>query len=614
MRKHYTIFGAVVLLLCWAATGLADDGSFMQGKASVGAHYGDFTDTPDRVGEYVSLDGLTDLTADFVLDLLGGNTDTLYKVYVKYYDASTKGFAFSLDTPGYLSADFEYGSFAHNLGHDRLENLQAREGVPDGSGGFNPGGKQIYHTDNDPLGRYFMEYERFHGGVKVDLPFLEGGQVSLGYDDQRKHGWKQRMTIDHCAFCHVEGNTVRVDQRTKKWNAEVAGTFGRVSLNYDFARTDHADVSGETLHWWKDAVHPVNGGAGGEFGPRLLFEDVALPYAAGNDNEKLSHDVGAKVDLRRGGTLKGSYTHTTRENLGGNTAWNLATQNQSLKSTFDAAAFGYAVKLNRSLRLTARYLTYETKVDDYFIDLPNFRSHDAVGGNLDFDWTRISSLNRRVNQADVGLGWKIGKGRHLKIGWRHQVIERDAMAQSQTSYLFDGVNNGNAGATLVPSTAYENETTVDRLKLRYDARMGLKGNYNLTYAYTKVDKPFMNPTAMCEESLQGTNSPHVDAGPVGRLYYYQRLRHGNGTSLPTMAQKFTARGSYQLSPRTSVSGYLTWAKDKNDEMNIYEFQRDLVTPGVNLWTAPSDRMMLTMGWAFNKVESNANLCPPMFDG
>jgi len=603
MRKHKRFLGAVVLLLCWATTGLADDGdSFSEGEATVGAHVGEFGDMPDRVGEYVNLDGLSDLTADFILDMVGGNTDTLYRIYLDYYDASTKSFAFDLDTPNYVSADFGYRSFVHNLDDDLLQNLQAKEGVPQPDGTYNPGGKQIYNTDNDPLRRYYLEYERFHGNVKIDLPFVEGGAIRLGFDDQHKQGYKQKMTIDHCAFCHVEGNTVRVDQRTKKWTAAIDGTVGMVSANYDFARSDYADLSSENLHRWKNANHPVNGGSGGEFASRLLFEDTTLPYAAAADNEKLTHNAGLKLDLKGAGSLKGSYTYATRENL-----------KSRVKSKFNAAAFGYAVKLSPKMRLTARFLSYESKVDDYFVDLPNFRAGDAVGGNQNFDWTRISASNRQVNQGDLNLGWRLGKGRHLKVNWRYQVIDRNAMTQSQTTYLYTGAANGEIDQYL-PSTAQDNKTTINRIKLRYDARMGLKGKYNLSYVYTDVDQPFMNPTAMCEESLAGTPSTHVDAGPIGRLYYYQRARYGNGTNQPSQAHKATARGSYQLTPRTSVSAYFTYATEKNDEMNVYEYQRDMITPGVNLWTAPSDRVLFTLGWAYNKVASNANLCPPFFDG
>ena len=44
------------------------------------------------------------------------------------------------------------------------------------------------------------------------------------------------------------------------------------------------------------------------------------------------------------------------------------------------------------------------------------------------------------------------------------------------------------------------------------------------------------------------------------------------------------------------------------------FDRDLLTPGVNLWTAPSDNVLFTLGWTYNKVKSNANMCIPVFDG
>ena len=211
----------------------------------------------------------------------------------------------------------------------------------------------------------------------------------------------------------------------------------------------------------------------------------------------------------------------------------------------------------------------------------------------------------------------MAKGKHLKVNWRYKIIDRPAMTQSQTNYIFDGVNDGNAGIVETrTSEAFENKTTVNRIKLRFDSRLGMKGNYNLTYTFTDVDRPFMNPTAMCEESLVGTNSAHVTALPpvLDRIYYFQRERFGNGTNQAAQAHKVTGRGSYQISPRTSVNAFVTWAQDKNDEMNIYEYTRDLLTPGLNLWTAPSDNLLFTIGWTYNKVESNANLCVPIFDG
>jgi hypothetical protein len=587
--------------MCWTGIGFADDeGAFVEGTAEVGAHYRHFTDNPTRVGEYVNLNATKDLQADMYLDLFGGTENTLYNINLNYYDIATKSFDFGVNTKSIVAADFRYGSFVHNLDHDLMQNLQAKAG-----------GKQIYNTDNDPMARYFMEYEEFHGDIKLDLPFMTNGQVVLGMRDQRRSGYKQTMTIDHCAFCHVESNAQRVDQQTRIWKADVAGSFGAVSLNYDFAKTDFVDHARTNVHRWKKAIHPVFGAESldgatnylAEFGSRQQFSDVTLPYARTADNDKISHHAGIKVDLQHAGTLKGSYTNTNRKNY-----WT------GVEGKFDAGALGYAVRLSSKTRLTGKFLAYETKVDDVFVDLLPYREGRGAGGQ-DFDWTRISSANRKVYQGDLNLGWKVAKGRHLKVNWRYKIIDRPAMAQSQTNYIFGGVTNGSADIVETrPSTAFENKTTVNRIKLRYDARIGMKGNYNLTYTYTGVDKPYMNPTAMCEESVRGTNSMHNTDGPIGRLYYFQRERYGNGSNAPSQSHKATGRASYQVSPRTSFNAFLTYGQDKNDEMNIYQYDRDMLTPGLNLWTAPADNFLFTLGWTYYKVKSNANLCIPIFDG
>jgi len=100
----------------------------------------------------------------------------------------------------------------------------------------------------------------------------------------------------------------------------------------------------------------------------------------------------------------------------------------------------------------------------------------------------------------------------------------------------------------------------------------------------------------------------------GVVYYFQRERIGNGTSLPNQSHKVAARGSYQVSSRMSLNGFVNIASEKNDELNSYEFERTIFSPGANLWVAPNDKLMLTLGYSFNSVESNAKLCPPLFGG
>ncbi len=599
MRKRILIIGLLALCMCVASLSAAQEGeTFSEGTVTTGVHYTEFSDNPARVGEYLNLWDTKDPMVNVNLDKVGGTANVLYRLNLDYYDSKTKSFDFGVQTQNYLQADFSYGSFVHNLDHDNLGNLMAREIVPGGA----PGGKQIYHTDNDPLGRYFMEYEKFRGDLTLDLPFVADGEVSFGMVDEHKRGYKQAMTIDHCSFCHIESNTKRVDQQTRIWKAGVRVSDKAVSVSYDFAKTDFFDRANGMNHTWKQAIHPVNGSPF-DFASRLAFSDVTLPYGEVADNDKLSHNVGLKVDLKTAGLLKGSYTNTNRRNY-----------ETGVESQFDAGAFGYAVRLNKRTRLTAKFLRYDTKVDDVLVDLPAYRA-GLGAGDLNFDWNRISSANRKVNQGDLNLSYKVAKGKHLKLNWRYRVIDRPAMSQTQTNYLFDDSAGDNANITeTLESTPFANQTKVNRIKLRYDSRMGMKGNYNLTYTYTGVDKPFMNPTAMCEESIAGVGSTHGSAGTVGRIYYFQRERWGNATSMPNLSHKVTGRGSYQITPRISVSGYVTYAKDKNDEMNLYEYEGDMLSPGINLWTAPKDNLLFTLGWNHNKVTRNANLCIPIFDG
>ena len=84
--------------------------------------------------------------------------------------------------------------------------------------------------------------------------------------------------------------------------------------------------------------------------------------------------------------------------------------------------------------------------------------------------------------------------------------------------------------------------------------------------------------------------------------------------MPNNSLKGSLRGSYQLSSRSSLSGFLTGASEKNDKLNSFEFDRSLLIVGGSLWAAPSDSWLLTLGYSFNQVKSNANLCPPIFDG
>ena len=597
----------IAALLLWAAAGaLAEDegGLFLDGEASVGLHYYGLDGELGRVGQYVSARDVDDTRPDLKANLFGGTSTTLYNVLLMYRDPATKAFGLDINTGSLVSGDYNYRSFDYNIGHDQMKNLQARQEVwkpPLDS--YGPGGKMIFYTDNDENGRYSMNYERSDANLTVDLPVLSGGKVYGIYGDQRRHGWKQSMTIDHCAYCHVEGNRREIDNRVQTWKAGLEGAISRVvGIKYEYTQQDYFDYTKVPDHRWKDAMHPIYGATDPvtpanyevEFGSRVIFDDVTLPYNRASNSKKQRHHAGLKVDVSPKQLVSGSYTNNTRRNY-----WT------GVESNFDAWVANWTGRFGKKLRVNARFMAYENKVDDVFVDLPNFREGRPDGGQ-NFDWTRVSANNRQVAQGDLIAGYKLGKSGYLKGSWRHKTVDRDAMATSGTNYLYDASGNG----TEVAATPYKNKSTYDVVRLMYIYRPSRKSKTRASYTFTNVDQAFMNPWAMCEESLVGTNP----AGADGRIYYYQRQRTAMGTSLPSQSHRFTFNGSYQLSSRTSLSAYFNYAKEKNDQLNSYEFDRDIMAPGFSFWTAPGDRIAFTLGYAYNQVKSNAKLCPPLFDG
>lgn len=188
-----------------------EDDSFLTGTAKVGGHHIGREGTFDRGGEYVSYENTNEVLPDCDIDLFGGTESLISQIRLLYRDQTTNSFGLDLTTNSYIRAEANYQSFVHNLDHDLMTNLQAREMLPTGS----PGGKMVYHTDNDPLGRYSIEYRRFDSQLEVDLPFLDGGKVYSRFHDQRRQGHRQEMNISHCAFCHIKSDRREVNNQFK---------------------------------------------------------------------------------------------------------------------------------------------------------------------------------------------------------------------------------------------------------------------------------------------------------------------------------------------------------------------------------------------------------------
>jgi hypothetical protein len=597
MKKSFVTMLAAVILMGFCATVMADEGAaFISGSSTVGFHYYDEAGFFGKVGEFTGTNSSDGYQADATFDMNGGTDHALFEMNGQYMDQDTKSFGFSTNANGRVSASFNYQSFLHRLDHDLLTNMQAKEA--NGEGG--PAGKQVYYTDHDPNGQYSINYEKIEAHAAYNIDTFENGKMYVNYTDQNKHGWKQSMTLDHCTFCHVEGQGTEVNNQTRTWDFGLEGAMGKLSFSYNLGAVDYTDRSSANTHVYDRAMHPTRGDTyessnyNVEFGSRLAYQEEPMPFDQGTTTEKRSHALKLNFDVNEKNVLKSAFTSTRNENMG-----------TSVVGTMDAWAAGWVAKPNKKTRLTARVLKYDVKVDDYFVDMDIYRE-GRPGGDQDFDWTRVSAANREVLQTDMALRYRLAKGSLLSFDWRHKVIDRAAMNQTQTTYFAAGEEIIGVGSEAQPW-----ETTTDRFRAAYRKRLGNKGNARMTYTFTNVSKQYMNILGICEDEMRGES---YTLPGNGNVYYFQRLRTGNATSMPNKSHKLALRSSYQLSPRMSLNGYLNFADEKNDEMNTYEFTRTVFSPGATLWMAPTDKMMVTMGYSFNSVESNASMCIPLFGG
>ncbi len=93
----------------------------------------------------------------------------------------------------------------------------------------------------DPMGRYWLDYSKMSGELAYDLTGIPNGKLYVRYSDQHKSGWKQTLTIDHCATCHVESNRREVDEQTRMFAVGTEGTMRNLTFNYEFEAQDFTD-------------------------------------------------------------------------------------------------------------------------------------------------------------------------------------------------------------------------------------------------------------------------------------------------------------------------------------------------------------------------------------
>ncbi len=556
----------------------------VSGSVTVGGGVAAVEDSPLRVREY-SLDR-EEFEAGLLAEIWGWSGDAMFDVRADYANEQDFGLDGRIRSGNTVDARFKHRSFHRWLDHDGLSNLTWRERVgADSLGNDVPGGKMLTSEDLDPEGVYSFRHSQTEQDVAIAIPGLTGTAISAGWRDQRREGAKQVRGVDHCANCHVRGQRGLVDEQTRELTLGLSTERSRLSAAYEFSARDYDNRAAAATNRFMQARHPANGGSIAEFESRLIYDNDVLAVSQTPDSERRAHAVRLRAELPKGQSARASYRQASVEN-----------ETTELAVDSRAATLSWAAPFGKRTRVTAGVTRRDVEADSYLVDLPNWRE-GRPGGGQDFDWTRESAYDREEWLASANASFRWRPGQTFRLDYRLRTTDRDHVEVDPNDPDPDAFD--------------ETRTTSHRVRASWLGRIAASARSRVSVEWERVRFPFVAVRGLCEEA-QGESLDPLSGNSF--VYYFQRERFGTGGALPRDALRANANLSWSLSPRVSLNGWLTLADEKNDEMNVYEFERTVANPGLAVVAFPRDDMSVTGGMAFQRIESSALLCIPVFDG
>jgi hypothetical protein len=548
----------------------------LRGEVAVGGQSAKIEGAHVRADEYGPV--REEFEPTFRFDIFGRTGSDFFEVGLDWLNELDHEANARMHTNPWVDARFEYRTFHRRMDHDRLRNVEFRELSPTGT----PGGKMTTHEDTDPFGEYGYQYTDVRQHLDIQLPMPEGfeavGALTADYRDQKRVGTKQILGVDHCSNCHVRSQRGMVDEQTRDLTLGLDGELAPVAVSYRFTARDFDNKAEAAYNRYMQARHPVSGANVDEFGSRVIYNDSTLTFAQVPDVEKMGHAVKASADLPRNQSVRGSFAFASIEN-----------QVTGLELTSNSASLAWYAPLTEKVRATASFSRREIENDPTEIDLPAWRD-GRTGGGQDFDWTRESAYDREELIGTARVTYALRPGHRLRLDYRLQTIDRDNV--------------------LLDPDSDDTKTTKNRIRASWAGRLPADLNSRVEVSWENTDLPFVNVDGLCEVPV-GENDPL--AGNT-QYFYFQREIYGTGTSLPTQSLKARANVGASFGSKLYGSAYVSFSDEKNDDLNVYDFERSSINPGVSLLWVPTTWAALNGGAAFHSVESNAKICATVMDG
>ncbi len=619
------------------------------GKVTLGVEAMDMDDSKEGAGEYRHLEQGGELTLEADVD--GWQRGVKYDANFGIFNDDEIEGGLSLDVKRYFRTDNNYQRFIHWLENDDLVNWNDDPdfSFPDTMG---PAAADLYYValgskkimcrpdlvganvavaQHDSWGKdLYIIREEFTSKNEFLIPGAEFIKVHADYRRETRRGYEQGRTMNKCSGCHFFAEDRRVNEATDDFKIGATAHLGMLTVDYTYFYREFKDKASSPTNTYVDQPGALDT-------QKLLWDgdDPGIVYDATPKSEKSSNIVKAQLALPMNTSVFGTYVNTTVENKTA-TDYNYNYDNGMFQVSddpeydYDRVAFRLTSAPVKNLTISARYAyenldndTVEVEYDDQAFDDYHGDGSTAVDPALyglhgyspehdGFPWERESSLSRETDTYGIDLKYKLFSRTSLLLGYEREEIDRDEEDL--------------------------NETDTDTFKVAVNSRYFKNISMRLKYQYQNIDDPFEhqgaafadvdaidqwlsdNATGLIGDCSDGTSAAGLWLPwETGSYEYYvmYNSREADLTSEPDDTHEVNFNLTWNISPKISANFHYKYLLEEV-KMDIpgysNNFDKEMHSPGVDLWLAPTDRLTFTLAYQYQKMEDEAFLSIPAYGG
>lgn len=551
-----------------------------EGVFTLGAAATDTSEYLGRVGEY---DVLRQGTLPALgLQVWGERGASRFEAFARHSgDARDQRYGVDVNLQRRLKLSVSYDRMPHRLDHDPLTWMDAASNL---NGTFVVG-----HTDHDPAAQYALKRGELKSRLELAVPISRTGSVLLfaSHRQEMRDGYHQALTTNHCATCHTDSFTRRLEQRTRDLSGGARLQLRALTVDYTAMTRKFSEDTATPLNTYDRARQPAT--LADVFLNRVSYDERfgPLPFDSVPGLKRTSHDLRARVSLPGDATLTGAFTRSTSRNL-----------DTDLKVDFTGASGRLVLPMGRKLTLRAGVRHYEIDGNSLFVDVnePIAPAGPAAGKTYAqafpqlgvVDYERVG-LSRTPTNLEVDLIYRPWKRTTIRGGYEWESMERGGEAAVEKTTT-------NTVRASIRSTPWK--------RVQFQARG----------AVDWVKDPFAHENAAMPLVLQPFQSP--GNLPFAGLQYFEfyRTRQATLTMFPTRDGMFEESLTWSPAERLSMSLNYRYRRQVNDDLSFSQWDQSTHLPGAQLWLAPGGPVTLSAGYTYQRERTDTGFATLAFVG